>query len=446
MEKIKTNLLRLFADRQIYIRSQGNVTFIALSRRTVVGMAGAALALVLWVGFASVHVLFEDEIAAQRERDVQAKHRAYETEINRLQLAYNDVTSQLSLATDWFNETTNNLEKRHNELNKVLEQHAQISSNLRDMQQTFAQVAQSNKRIRNKTELVAQAGNSGDMMMESRTATAASAPPTLQLSGASPIAALDTDKMAIPHVPDGVLTRLDRLDTRQSDLLDALEENIDVKVAQFEALIAETSILDTENFVARVLGSDARASGGPYIPLPGASDLSSHLHRQLYRISNNLNRLEDLSKSVTQVPFALPIHDYRLTSTFGARVDPFTQRTAFHSGVDFGTAAGTPVYATLPGTVVRTGLKGPYGLVVELDHGNGFRTRYGHLGKSHVKRGQYIGFQEHIADAGSSGRSTGPHLHYEIWYDGKVKDPAGFLNAGKQIFNIAEAIKPTTSR
>jgi len=95
---------------------------------------------------------------------------------------------------------------------------------------------------------------------------------------------------------------------------------------------------------------------------------------------------------------------------------------------------------------VRTGLKGPYGLVVELDHGNGFRTRYGHLGKSHVKRGQYIGFQEPIADAGSSGRSTGPHLHYEIWYDGKVKDPAGFLNAGKQIFNIAEAIKPTTSR
>ena len=131
---------------------------------------------------------------------------------------------------------------------------------------------------------------------------------------------------------------------------------------------------------------------------------------------------------------ALPI--YRITSGFGGRVDPFTKRAAFHSGVDFGAARGTPVYATLPGTVVRAGNKGPYGLVVEIDHGNGFRTRYGHLDKSHVTRGQYVEFQQRIADAGNSGRSTGSHLHYEIWFDGKVRDPSAYVVEGLQRLRI----------
>ena len=133
-------------------------------------------------------------------------------------------------------------------------------------------------------------------------------------------------------------------------------------------------------------------------------------------------------------------HDYRLTSTFGARMDPFKKRISFHAGVDFGTANGTPVYATLPGTVVRSGYKGPYGLMVEIDHDNGFRTRYGHLARSRVRNGQRVDFQQHIADAGNSGRSTGPHLHYEVRYDGKVRDPMALLDAGKEIFNVAETI------
>ena len=132
-----------------------------------------------------------------------------------------------------------------------------------------------------------------------------------------------------------------------------------------------------------------------------------------------------------------------MTSGFGARIDPFKKRAAFHAGVDFGTASGTPVHTTLAGTVTRAGYKGPYGLIVEIDHGNGFRTRYGHLARALVRQGQRVEFQQHIADAGNSGRSTGPHLHYEVGYDGKVRNPMAFLDAGKPIFNIAEAIQST---
>ena len=245
----------------------------------------------------------------------------------------------------------------------------------------------------------------------------------------------------MPHMSGDVYKRVASLDLRQQDLLDALEENIDQRIGEYETVIEGTIILEPESFMASVLPESERAIGGPYIPLEDENaGINSALHQQLYRISSNLERLQNLSASVAKIPLALPIHDFRLTSSFGPRIDPFKKRAAFHSGVDFGTATGTPVYATLPGTVTRAGYKGPYGLVVEIDHGNGFRTRYGHLARSRVRRGQSVDFQQHIADAGNSGRSTGPHLHYEVWYEGKVRNPVAFLDSGKQVFNIAETL------
>ncbi|MEC9178858.1 MAG: M23 family metallopeptidase, partial [Pseudomonadota bacterium] len=91
--------------------------------------------------------------------------------------------------------------------------------------------------------------------------------------------------------------------------------------------------------------------------------------------------------------------------------------------------------ATLPGRVLKAGHKGPYGLAVEIDHGNGFRTRYAHLKSIKVRRGQKIDFHQVIGTVGSTGRSTGPHLHYEIWYKDKVQNPMSFTQAGKHLFS-----------
>ena len=308
------------------------------------------------------------------------------------------------------------------------------------MQISFANIAKSNRRNRNKTELVARGRSGQENQLERRSDVAIGDNDEITLARDETVV-LSNDNVTVPHLSDGIYKRVTSLEFRQKDLLDALEEKIDLRIAEFEGVINGTEILEPETFMAQVLPEDDRAIGGPYIPLseekPG---INSELHRQLYRISSNLDRLENLSTAVTKIPLSLPIHDYRVTSGFGPRLDPFKKRAAFHAGVDFGTAAGTPVYATLSGTITRSGYKGPYGLVVEIDHGNGFRSRYGHLARSRVRRGQAVEFQQHIADAGNSGRSTGPHLHYEVWYEGKVRDPLAFLDAGKQIFNIAETI------
>lgn len=434
------NFRGAFAERQIYIRKNGNVTYVPLSSRSLVILTVLFTMIAGWVGYASVHVIFNNGLGAKREQEVREMQLAYENELNRLRLSYDDLNAQLVLTRDWFSETTDNLEKRHNDLTLVFEQHASVSEELRKMQISFANIAKSNRRNRNKTELVARGRSGQENQLERRSDVVIGENDEITLTRDETVA-LSNDNVTMPHLSDGIYKRVTSLEFRQKDLLDALEEKIDLRIAEFEGVINGTEILEPETFMAQVLPEDDRAIGGPYIPLseekPG---INSELHRQLYRISSNLDRLENLSTAVTKIPLSLPIHDYRVTSGFGPRLDPFKKRAAFHAGVDFGTATGTPVYATLSGTITRSGYKGPYGLVVEIDHGNGFRSRYGHLARSRVRRGQAVEFQQHIADAGNSGRSTGPHLHYEVWYEGKVRDPLAFLDAGKQIFNIAETI------
>jgi murein DD-endopeptidase MepM/ murein hydrolase activator NlpD len=440
MTGLLDKLREIFAERQIYVRKNGRVTFVPLSSRSLVVLTLLFVIIAGWVGYSSVHVVFNNGLGAKREQEVREMKLAYENELNRLRLSYDDLNAELVLTRDWFAETTDNLEKRHNDLTLVFEQHASVSDELRKMQVSFSSIAKSNKRNRNKTELVARSRSSQEDRLERRSVVGANSQQEITLTRDDQITLPEAD-IAMPLLSNGVYDRVTLLELRQKDLLDALEEKIDLRISEFEGVINGTGTLEPETFMAQVLPEDERAMGGPYIPLseekPG---INSDLHRQLYRISSNLERLNNLSTAVTKIPLSLPIHHYRVTSGFGPRLDPFKKRAAFHAGVDFGTATGTPVYATLAGTVTRAGNKGPYGLVVEIDHGNGFRSRYGHLARSRVRRGQAVEFQQHIADAGNSGRSTGPHLHYEVWYEGKVRDPLAFLDAGKQIFNIAETI------
>ena len=144
--------------------------------------------------------------------------------------------------------------------------------------------------------------------------------------------------------------------------------------------------------------------------------------------------MADLEDSIAKMPLAEPVLSYRMTSSYGSRRDPFNRRMAFHSGEDMATAYGSRIYAPGAGTVVYAGWKGGYGRVIEIDHGGGFKTRYGHLSRIGVKTGQKIAFREVIGKVGSSGRSSGPHLHYEVWFDGIVRNPSRFIEAGHYVF------------
>jgi murein DD-endopeptidase MepM/ murein hydrolase activator NlpD len=131
------------------------------------------------------------------------------------------------------------------------------------------------------------------------------------------------------------------------------------------------------------------------------------------------------------VPYRKPVvGEIELSSGFGVRNDPFVGRPAMHTGLDFRASMGDPARATADGRVTNAGWAGGYGRMVEIDHGNGLATRYGHLSKIDVKVGQVVKTGEVIGEVGSTGRSTGPHLHYETRINGEAVDPQRFLRAG----------------
>ena len=193
----------------------------------------------------------------------------------------------------------------------------------------------------------------------------------------------------------------------------------------------------------------ALGQGGPYIPAgpdlgegldsgegPRAGDGAepgSKLAVLIARLEARLTRWSALRQAVRHLPLAVPLDQYRISSAYGHRRDPVTKRQARHLGVDFVAPFGTPVRATAPGLVVYAGRHGRYGRMIEIDHGHGLRTRYAHLRKVLVKDGQQIGHRQEIGLLGSSGRSTGPHLHYEIRFEGQAQNPMKYILAGQHL-------------
>jgi len=175
----------------------------------------------------------------------------------------------------------------------------------------------------------------------------------------------------------------------------------------------------------------AGPSGGPLLPArSGAVDLGA-LNAQLARIESQIttvaNAAAQHSLELMRLPTRLPIAGAELTSTFGNRADPFAHTHAFHSGIDFAARRGTPIASAAGGIVAFAGFRRDYGWVVEIDHGNGLSTRYAHASELLVRAGEVVAPGDRIAMVGSTGRSTGPHLHFEVLRAGDHVDPRRYL-------------------
>ncbi|WP_088284911.1 M23 family metallopeptidase [Ideonella sp. A 288] len=175
--------------------------------------------------------------------------------------------------------------------------------------------------------------------------------------------------------------------------------------------------------------------GGPYLPLrrAGFDELNSALSQLEQRADSGgdlftlvESRLMESRLQQLLVPSIAPV-DVAVGSGFGVRADPITGRAALHAGLDFPADPGTPILAAAGGVVMADEWHPQYGQLLEIDHGRGLATRYAHVSKLHVRRGDVVRRGQHVADVGNTGRSTGPHLHFEVLVDGVPQDPARFL-------------------
>jgi len=179
--------------------------------------------------------------------------------------------------------------------------------------------------------------------------------------------------------------------------------------------------------------------GGPFIDarnphaLAHFLDVDEPFAADISHVALDATALHSLSQALNKVPIGRPVAHVEKTSSFGFRTDPFTGRLAFHPGQDFRGAYRTPIHVTANGVVAFTGQRTGYGNTVEVDHGHGLRTRYAHLAAIIVRPGQTVAAGQQIGAMGSTGRSTGVHLHYEVWQDGRLQDPERFLKAGQGV-------------
>jgi murein DD-endopeptidase MepM/ murein hydrolase activator NlpD len=211
--------------------------------------------------------------------------------------------------------------------------------------------------------------------------------------------------------------------------LSAVEDGMESRVRRMRGVFTDLG-LDMPQLEA---ATPRAGMGGPFVPVKLGPDAGA-FERLLYRINVTRAQVERLNRTLALVPYRKPvIGEVEFTSGFGVRSDPFLGRPAMHTGLDFRAASGDPVRATANGKVVSSGWAGGYGRMVEIDHGNGLSTRYGHLSEIGVRVGDSIKIGQVIGAVGSTGRSTGPHLHYETRIEGEAVDPQKFLRAGVRL-------------
>lgn len=219
-----------------------------------------------------------------------------------------------------------------------------------------------------------------------------------------------------------------RIETEQAQTLARLRDPMVQSVERLETALAETGLPSSR------WDSRGRDVGGPFVPLPADASGSS-FEQNLALLQDAVLQHERLSALVDRVPLRKPLEGpLEVTSTFGPRMDPFYGRPALHTGLDLHESAGEMVEATAAGTVTIAGSEGGYGNMVEVDHGDGLATRYAHLSAIDVGVHQKVKAGDVVGRVGSTGRATGPHLHYETRINGEAVDPARFLRAGATLF------------
>jgi len=258
-------------------------------------------------------------------------------------------------------------------------------------------------------------------------ATTGSIRPAARPLGDTPGASPRGRRSSIGTTLDRLEASLDRVERRQSNTLAQMEDRYEGKARQLRGVLNQLGLKPDA-------APPAAAVGGPFVPvkLPAEND---GFKSALMRVSLARADADRLSMTLLTVPVRKPVTgEIDLSSPFGIRMDPFVHEAAMHTGLDFRGELGEPIHATAAGTVTIAGWSGGYGKMVEIDHGNGLATRYGHLSEIDVSVGDNIRIGQIVGKLGSTGRSTGPHLHYETRVNGEAVDPQKFLNAGDKLF------------
>jgi murein DD-endopeptidase MepM/ murein hydrolase activator NlpD len=397
----------------------GLVPYYSLSRSVALTAACILALSTAWAGGATLLLLFRDDFVATLVARQTEMQYAYEDRLGALRARVDRLTSRQLLEQDGVEVRMAELLSRQVEL----ETRQSIIANIAEQARLPAALARARK-----PDL--SVGAVGGPEVPSPVMQRANKPSVL-------IDALDATS-SMQKSPPRVDAPLRKAGTIEEKLSSADRTMGSLEVSQLTAVntLAETAKDDATRLQSIVLDvglGPVKAAGGPFVPLkldPKAGPFEQKADA-LQTAVLSLARVRDV---VDKLPLARPMRgDMDVTSSFGVRPDPFTRRPAMHTGIDMKADQGAPVRATAPGVVTAAEYSGGYGNMVEIDHGNGVVTRYGHLASIAVEDGQNVQAGVVVGRVGSTGRATGPHLHYETRLGGDAVDPQRFLKAGTKL-------------
>lgn len=393
---------RAFPERQIYHRSGGSVRYVSLSPSKQALLALGAVGVAGWCTYASVNVIMGGEILSAQDAEMKRLEQKYRRLLADSRAESAAMQNQLEESRASFELATQEFERRHATLKMLLEfaGGSAVSASARPVERDGA-------------GLLIQASVEEAEPRQSR-----------EWQDASPYKVQTVSFKA----------RADRLKAEQASFLAAAEEAAVSRAEEARGVLRMTGV-----GLSRLLDDSTTAAGGPLVPIDlsgilGQGQMDPKFVRRVQQVAARVSEARRLDAVLTSSPLGPPVGvDFRETSGYGVRYDPFTRRPAVHGGLDLVAFDRAPVVASSPGVVSFAGVRPAYGYVVEVDHGHGFRTRYAHLRDIQVSRGEKVAIGQRLGSMGSTGRSTGTHLHYEVWFRGKTYDPVNFLRAGKHV-------------
>ncbi|QFT92757.1 Murein DD-endopeptidase MepM [Roseovarius sp. THAF9] len=433
--KLNHILEKHFPERRVFLRSDTDTRFIRLRPATQLIAFTGASAIVAWAIIATA-VLVMDSIGSGNFRE-QAKRdqRTYEARLNALEDERDMRAEEALAAQNRFNSALEQISVMQTELLTSETRRRELETGIEVIQSTLRRTMKDRDSARNEAAQLAEAiDNSGDMPLPGQSGSAGEDPMVEFLS--SQLAATAQERDQITADAQDALLRADEMATQiqlmqdQNDqIFRQLEEAMTISVEPLDKMFTAAGmnpdrLLDT-------VRSGYSGQGGPLMPLNFSTrgeDPSADT-RRANGILQGMDKLNLYRIAAQKAPFAMPVKSsFRFTSGFGMRWG------RMHSGTDFAAPHGTPIFSTADGVVVHAGWQSGYGRLVKIQHEFGIETRYAHMSKLHVKKGQRVSRGDRIGDMGSTGRSTGTHLHYEVRVGGKAVNPMIYIKAARDVF------------
>ena len=439
--RISAALERRFPEQRLFLKSDTETRFIRLTPGVqALGTAGAALILG-WTILATAILLMDSIGSGDARAQVQRQQALYESRMTALSADRDLRADEAVRAQERFNLALAEVSKMQTRLLASEESRKELSTGIDVIQNTLRRTIKERDEARAEAvQLTATlrrdtgSGRSGEARLRDATATLGIL--TTALSGTAEERDAQVGKaQAAEDETAAVLAEKKAMETRNDAIFAELEEAVTVSMEPLDRMFREAG-LSPEDLLKSVRRGYS-GQGGPLVPLTISTSGAALTpdDARANAILQGLDRMNMYRIAADRAPFALPVKSaFRFTSGFGYRRDPKGAGIRMHQGTDFAASTGTPIYATADGVVTFANWDSGYGRAIRIQHDFGIETLYGHLSQIRVSQGQKVSRGDRIGDMGSSGRSTGTHLHYEVHTGGHAVNPMTFIRAAQDVF------------